>query len=50
MDNALCVQALPEQGRLVACDLDPDSLAIARRAWNAAGVGHKVRFGCSLLF
>jgi hypothetical protein len=36
-------QALPEGGRLVACDRDADSLAIARRTWDAAGVGHKVR-------
>lgn len=39
--SAVRAQALPEDGRLVACDRDAGSLAIARRAWDAAGVGHK---------
>ena len=30
----------------MACDRDGNSLAIARRAWDAAGVGHKAR-SCS---
>ena len=41
--DAVCSQALPEDGRLVACDRDASSLAIARQAWDAAGVGHKAR-------
>jgi len=34
--------ALPEDGRLVACDLSEEFTAIARRHWAAAGVAHKV--------
>ncbi|KAK9819178.1 hypothetical protein WJX81_008655 [Elliptochloris bilobata] len=41
--SALAVAlAMPEDGRLVACDRDAASLAIARRAWDMAGMGHKV--------
>jgi predicted O-methyltransferase YrrM len=36
--------ALPEDGRVVACDRDPDATAIARRYWQEAGVEHKVDF------
>ena len=35
-------QALPEDGRLVACERDARPLELARRAWREAGVAHKV--------
>ncbi|MEL6496333.1 MAG: class I SAM-dependent methyltransferase [Cyanobacteria bacterium J06623_7] len=34
--------ALPETGKVVACDRDPRSTEIARRYWNDAGVAHKI--------
>ena len=34
--------ALPENGRLVACDVNDDWTRIARRYWREAGVEHKV--------
>lgn len=34
--------ALPEDGRVVACDLNPETGAIARRWWEEAGVGEKI--------
>ena len=34
--------ALPEDGRVVACDVSEEWTAIARRHWRAAGVEHKV--------
>ena len=34
--------ALPEHGRLVACDRDKSSLDIARKYYERAGVSHKV--------
>lgn len=34
--------ALPEEGRLVCCDVSEEWTAIARRYWDEAGVGHKV--------
>ena len=36
--------ALPEDGKVVACDRDPEATAIARRYWQAAGVEHKIDF------
>lgn len=36
-------QALPEDGRLVTCELDPDNAAAARRHFAADPHGHKVR-------
>ena len=36
--------ALPEDGKVVACDRDPRSTAIARRYWQEAGVEHKIDF------
>lgn len=41
--SALAVaQALPEDGRLVACDVSDEWTSIARRYWAAAGVSHKI--------
>lgn len=34
--------ALPEEGRIVACDVSEEWTAIARRYWREAGVEHKV--------
>jgi predicted O-methyltransferase YrrM len=34
--------ALPEDGRILACDLSEEYTAIARRHWQAAGVAHKI--------
>jgi predicted O-methyltransferase YrrM len=34
--------ALPPEGRLVACDVNPDYTAIAQRYWEQAGVAHKI--------
>lgn len=36
--------ALPEDGKVIACDCDPESTAIARRFWEEAGVEHKIDF------
>lgn len=34
--------ALPATGQVVACDINQDDTAIARRYWQAAGVAHKI--------
>jgi predicted O-methyltransferase YrrM len=34
--------ALPEEGRIVACDVSEEWTSVARRYWRAAGVEHKV--------
>ncbi|MEN9235717.1 MAG: class I SAM-dependent methyltransferase [Gloeomargarita sp. GMQP_bins_25] len=34
--------ALPADGRLVACDIDPETTQVARRYWEKAGVAHKI--------
>jgi predicted O-methyltransferase YrrM len=34
--------AMPETGRMIACDIDPDFTAIAQRFWKEAGVDHKI--------
>jgi len=34
--------ALPDDGRIVACDVSEEWTAIARRYWAAAGVAHKI--------
>ena len=42
--SALCVAlALPEDGELVACDVNEEWTAIARRYWSEAGVASKIR-------
>jgi predicted O-methyltransferase YrrM len=41
--SALVVaQALPEDGRMVACDIKEETTAIARKYWRAAGVERKI--------
>ena len=41
--SALCVaRALPEDGRLIACDVSEQFTAVARRYWDKAGVAHKI--------
>jgi caffeoyl-CoA O-methyltransferase len=34
--------ALPEQGKIVACDVNEEYTSIARRYWKEAGVDHKI--------
>lgn len=34
--------ALPEEGRIVACDVNAEWAAIGRRHWRQAGVAHKI--------
>lgn len=41
--SALSMAAgLPEDGRLVTCDIDPKAVAIARRYFDESGLGHKI--------
>lgn len=41
--STLCVAlALPADGRVVACDIDPKMTAIAQRYWTEAGVADKI--------
>lgn len=41
--SALCAAlALPEDGRIVACDISEEWTAIAQRYWREAGVGDKI--------
>jgi len=41
--SALCMaMALPEDGRLVTCDVDETTTAAARRYWKKAGVADKI--------
>src|SRR3546814_14416634 len=41
--SALAVaQALPDDGRLVACDVNETTTAVARRYWREAGVAQKI--------
>ncbi len=51
--SALCVAlALPEDGELIACDVNEEWTAIARRYWSEAGVAqwHSVCRGASVAF
>jgi predicted O-methyltransferase YrrM len=41
--SALCIaRGLPEDGRLVCCDVSEEWTSIARRFWEKAGVSHKI--------
>ena len=43
--SALCIaQALPEDGRVIACDIKADWVNIGRGYWEEAGVDHKIDF------
>jgi predicted O-methyltransferase YrrM len=35
-------QAIPDDGRIVACDVSEEYTAVARRYWERAGVAHKI--------
>jgi len=41
--SALCIAAaLPADGRLIACDVNEEALAVARRYWRRAGVDGRI--------
>jgi predicted O-methyltransferase YrrM len=41
--SALCVaRSLPEDGRLLCCDVSEEWTSVARRYWERAGVAHKI--------
>jgi caffeoyl-CoA O-methyltransferase len=41
--SALCIaRGLPDDGRLVCCDVSEEWTAIGRKAWDSAGVGERI--------
>jgi len=41
--SALAVaEVLPDDGKIIACDVSAEWTGVARRHWDAAGVGHKI--------
>ncbi len=41
--SALCVASvMPDDGRMIACDVSAEWTAVARRYWKEAGVAHKI--------
>lgn len=41
--SSICIaRALPEDGRLLCCDVSEEWTAVARRYWDKAGVAHKI--------
>jgi predicted O-methyltransferase YrrM len=41
--SALCVAlAMPDRGRMICCDVNEDTSAVALRFWRKAGVAHKI--------
>ncbi len=42
--SSLCMaRAMPQDGEMICCDLDPHWTEIAQRYWQQAGVDHKIR-------
>ena len=39
---AVVAEVLPQDGTLIACDIDPDYLAVAQRYWERIGVRQKI--------
>lgn len=37
-----CAQALPEDGKIIACDIQADNANIGKKYWQQAGVLHKI--------
>jgi caffeoyl-CoA O-methyltransferase len=37
-----CALALPEDGKLLACDTNPEWTKMAQQAWEEAGIAHKI--------
>ncbi len=48
VNKAFLMQALPDNGCLVACEKDEQCMQLARNFWAAAGVTHKVTLPMSL--
>lgn len=41
--SALCfAEALPDDGLVITCDIDPETSEVAKRHWAASPVGHKI--------
>ncbi|WP_067169452.1 O-methyltransferase [Microtetraspora niveoalba] len=41
--SSICIaRGLPEDGRLIACDVSEDWTSVARRYWERTGVAHKI--------
>jgi caffeoyl-CoA O-methyltransferase len=40
--SLVVAQALPEDGKIIACDVSDEYTSIARRHWEEAGVAHKI--------
>ena len=40
--SLVMAEALPENGKLITCDNDPDAIEIARRHWSRSGHGKKI--------
>ena len=40
--SLVMARALPEDGKILACDIDEETTKVARRYWQEAGVAHKI--------